>query len=62
MNKKVYIVPAMNIVRVNCHTALLGASQALGGDVDVSYGGEATGRSADVKGSSYNVWNDDWSN
>ena len=62
MNKKAYINPIMTIVQVNCHAALLGASQTIGGDVTVTYGGTATGKSADVKSDTYNVWDDDWSN
>ena len=59
--KKNYIVPQINLVKLNTELMIAGSAHATGG-VDITYGGKSEGdMSADVKRDNYSVWNDDWS-
>ena len=60
--KKNYIVPQINLVKLNTELMIAGSAHATGDVADVTYGGVSGGSmSADVKRDNYSVWDDDWS-
>lgn len=64
MKKKQYTAPQMSTYVLTSNEALL-VSMSYEGNKVVTDGGKASEHrvtSADVKGNSYNVWDDDWSN
>lgn len=64
MKKKQYTAPQMSTYVLTSNEALL-VSMSYEGNKVVTDGGKASENgvtSADVKGNSYNVWDDDWSN
>ena len=65
MIKKAYMKPAMTMVKIQQTQMLCTVSRtaATGLDEDNLYYNKGTGNMEDayVKGNSYNVWDDDWS-
>lgn len=61
--KKIYMIPRTAMTLLSAREQLLDGSAKITGNAEVEYGGHSEGgMSSDVKGSGYNVWNDDWSN
>ena len=58
--KKTYIIPAMDVTLVVAGQMIAASITKVDGDSGIGIGTGETPTDADVKGNSYNVWDDDW--
>ena len=64
MNKKAYIIPVLRTTTLGVETLIANSITGTSGANGLGAGGDtetANITSGNVKGNSYNVWDDDWS-